>query len=1185
MLISNFFSRKPFSIIIYFCIFLDMIYILISFLVYKHQLNNTQLDVENQIKIHSKEISNSLSQLIIHIINKIQLDLFQLYKHYEINNFNNNQNIDCFLDNNIEDEELKDYLKELSKNNSYPIATIEKNISNSTNLLINEYLNKLKKKKIFNTISYLKGTNDSERHIICYMIPILKSIMFREISIMKNNTLLNNIFFISQNYVYQYPPNNTTLLLLQNIENYSKKITNCRYNYSGRCFMEELNQNLKGKNTSNSNIIHILNKDMKIFSCISIKKDINTNNDINFICLENILENKLNIVKDFERKNNLLILAKIQNNSQIQIYFSSNINKNEFMEIYSNYNKILGNYSYLKENITLFHILYYEIFKYKKSDITKDLINNLINEYENISNTINKAISENNKKSINLELNLTFIDVNYNISGVLDYENGDIKKNTKVFLEITPILIKNINYNDQLILNLTSNKKDLFCFELNLFRFSTKIFDGRENDIFSMKCIKSFYIFFFILYFLTSINSTLFTKFLDSIFHPIILLTKHLKKKILLKDSFQNLNLEKRKKNKEELNINSPNPEMQNLIQLCKFLENIIDMKKLIQTKDQIEIDFSLMNEIYSELTTNKEIINYGHFVSNFYFQKGKYEECSNSIKIIEDILYNEKKKIKNENENIEIEILNILTNISYVNEFKKSNEIFQINNITNQKYYYDLLIISEKLYFMNAICLYFKAKKFKKDLKILIENEKKTKKHKNVIFKKKIIDKLKKNNIKNNKSSDNKEVDILEIKKEIISNFIKAGKYFKKSLDINKKFGINRIKSIIILIYLSKCYMQKNLFKKSDSIEAIKNAIISLFNLNQYFIEMNNKIYLNPRIMLLINGIIFEQIMYNIAKINQNNNNDKLSAKLFLNSLSISYFKTDNIQSKSSKHLINLIKYSVSKNNKNLLLHLKKIQFRLNPKIIKYQNDFENISKNVFLLFSNKLIEIIPNKIELCEIISNCVKNYLNKNDNIWCNRFDFQIEFPFKKANDISKDFLMRILSQNYNSNYEKYGMQNSIFKINIIINKIIEEKKNLNNNDIFDIDRVNKNNLDDENIIFDDNYIFQFILLSDYSFDSTNSKDKFKKFLNNNNISLYTFVFDEDFKNRKNCFKEIKFNRIIHNLKHIPEGVLIYVNNFNLIKLAFQNISRIYFNKNIFNINFELNKNIFLDYHNGN
>ena len=1159
----------------YFFFILDIIYIIISIFVYKYQLNNTQSDIENQIKINSIEVSNSLSQLIIHIINKIQLDLILIYKHFQIYKNINISNNNCFLNENMYDE-IKDYLNLISKNNSYPIATIEKNISNSKNILMDEYLSKLKIQNQFNYISYLKGKDEYDNENICFMIPILKSIIFREISIKKNNTLLNNIFFISEKIIYQYPPNNKTLLLLQNIENYSKTKSNCRIYYSGTCFTNELNSKLNNQN--NSNIIHILNKDMKIFSCISIEKKIEDNiqeYQIEFLCLENILENKLNLVKDFYRKKNSLILAK-QENSQIQIYFSSNLNKTDFMEIYSN--KHLGNYSYSNNNILLFHIFYYEIFKYKKAYITKDLIENLIDEYKNISNKINGKISEiinNNTKSINLSLTTTFIDVNYNISGVLDYENGEIKKNIKVFLEITPILIQSINSSNQI-----SDKKDLFCFEINLFRFSTKVFDGRTFDIFLMKCFRSFYIFSFILYFLTSLNSTLFTKFLDSIFYPIILLTKHLKKKILLKDIFQNKNLKKKKKNKELINIKSHNPEMQNLIQLCKFLENIIDMKKLIQTKEQIEIDFSLMNEIYSELTTNKEIINYGHFVSNFYFQKGKYEECSNSIKIIEDILKNEKKRIKNENENIEIEILNILTNISYVNEFRKSNEIFQINNIISQKYYYDLLIISEKLYFMNAICLYFKAKKLKKELKIIIENNTKTNKHKKIIFKKKIRNTFKKNNLINNK-----EGDLIEVKKEIILNFIKAGKYFKKSLDINKKFGINKIKSIIILIYLSKCYMQKNLFKKSDSIEAIKNAIISLFNLNQYFSEMYNKIHLNPRIMLLINGIIFEQIIYNIAKINQNNNNDKLAAQMFLNSLSISYFKTDNIQSKSCKHLINLIKYSVSKNNKNLLQYLQKIQFRLNSKIIKYQNDYENVSKNIFLLFSNKLIEIIPTKIELCEIISNCVKNYLHQNDNVWCNRFDFSKEFPSKKAKDISKDFLMRILSQNPSLNYEKYGMQNIIFKINEIINTIIEEKKNNNNMNLFNLDKINKNNLDDKNIIFDDNYIFQFILLSDYIFDSANSKTKFKQYLNNNNISLYTFVFDEDFKDKKNDFKESKFNKIIHNLKNIPEGVLIYVNNFNLIKLAFQNISRIYIKKNVFNINLELNKNIFLDYHNDN
>ena len=84
-----------------------------------------------------------------------------------------------------------------------------------------------------------------------------------------------------------------------------------------------------------------------------------------------------------------------------------------------------------------------------------------------------------------------------------------------------------------------------------------------------MKCFRSFYIFSFIIYFLTSLNSTLFTKFLDSIFYPIMLLTKHLKYN--LKDIFQNENLELDKKNKELINIKSQNPEKQNLIQLCKI--------------------------------------------------------------------------------------------------------------------------------------------------------------------------------------------------------------------------------------------------------------------------------------------------------------------------------------------------------------------------------------------------------------------------------------------------------------------------------------------------------------------------------------------------------------------------------------------------------------------------------------
>ena len=77
----------------------------------------------------------------------------------------------------------------------------------------------------------------------------------------------------------------------------------------------------------------------------------------------------------------------------------------------------------------------------------------------------------------------------------------------------------------------------------------------------------------------------------------------------------------------------------------------------------------------------------------------------------------------------------------------------------------------------------------------------------------------------------------------------------------------------------------------------------------------------------------------------------------------------------------------------------------------------------------------------------------------------------------------------------------------------------------------------------------------------------------------ISLYTFIFDDDLK--VNSSKEdSKMNKIIHNLKKIPEGVLIFVDNFLNIKMAFQNISRSYKPKNIFRINSDCYNNIYTD-----
>ena len=101
-------------------------------------------------------------------------------------------------------------------------------------------------------------------------------------------------------------------------------------------------------------------------------------------------------------------------------------------------------------------------------------------------------------------------------------------------------------------------------------------------------------------------------------------------------------------------------------------------MKKFMLNNEQMELDFELMNEMYTVLSNKIDMIKYGHFVSSFYFKKKKYNECHSSIKIIENILEEEKNRFKEENENIEMEVINVLSNKYYINEFQSSREVFE---------------------------------------------------------------------------------------------------------------------------------------------------------------------------------------------------------------------------------------------------------------------------------------------------------------------------------------------------------------------------------------------------------------------------------------------------------------------------------------------------------------------------
>lgn len=686
------------------------------------------------------------------------------------------------------------------------------------------------------------------------------------------------------------------------------------------------------------------------------------------------------------------------------------------------------------------------------------------------------------------------------------------------------------------------------------------------------KSIRSWSFFSFLLLVATTLFSIIFTKYLDSIF--IAVLSIHNKFQTKLFDQTEK-NFESDVNEEDESNvITSDTPEMVELIQLCKFLENILDMKQLMQSSNEVNIDFSLMNEIYPELQSNKEKIRYGYFVSNFYYQKGKFKDCWNSIRTIKDVLEEEKEKLRQENDNLEIEMINLLAKYPYINEFFDNSKLFDVKEISVQQYYYELLIISEKLYFMFAICYMVKAKELKRENKVLYQNkirESQREKPAHLMMSTRVKRLQTSKRIGGSRRNSNidfpinkLEIEYEENKKDIIGYYETAIVYFFRSYEINHKFSINKIQLIVILIYICKCYLY--LGKTWDAIENIKKSLVSLFTLNQNFVELNGRINLNPRIMLLVNGAIIEQILYYIGYINKGMKK-KLSAQIFLTVLSVSYFKTDNIQSKASKHLVSLI-YDYKKKKESKIDFLDKISNRLSPSRRKI------LKKNIFVFFSPELVRILPSKIEICDLVAKCIKKYMNDNDKVLFSRFDNFDDVQLKKVSEFTIDSVMKIINDKYRNPISKYGMQEAI---SYAVSKLNEKKENEESSSSGSDTKRNE-----------DNYIFQFILSTDYIFSSHDENKKFKQKLTDSKVSLYTLVFDTTVLEGKRESEEIqkikreKKGRIIHSIKQLTEGVLLLVRNFSTVKSAFQNISRNYKQKNMFNINFDLCKDVYFDYH---
>jgi len=128
------------------------------------------------------------------------------------------------------------------------------------------------------------------------------------------------------------------------------------------------------------------------------------------------------------------------------------------------------------------------------------------------------------------------------------------------------------------------------------------------------------------------------------------------------------------------------------------------------------------------------------------------------------------------------------------------------------------------------------------------------------------------------------------------------AIKYFNESIKICQSENMNRIKVIMMMIYLARCYYLRQEY--NEAAIKIKDAMIEFGNFNISFFNPNcpeSKIIskLDPRVMIFINSNILEQIFFHLSKINYKLNKKKLSGLVLNTIIDNCYYFNRNIMKK----------------------------------------------------------------------------------------------------------------------------------------------------------------------------------------------------------------------------------------------------------------------------------------------
>ena len=722
-----------------------------------------------------------------------------------------------------------------------------------------------------------------------------------------------------------------------------------------------------------------------------------------FFCITLNLTNVLENVNKISNVYTFNIIQYDEESDSLKIYFSTNdnlykeisLNKDKTSKLFTS--EEYGKYRIMdnsKENIVdLFHLLYYEIEKNNHKDKN---IKKFIKEYEKNIKEIKELISSKSDKVLNgynTSVSQSYIKYNYDNNGHIDYNKSSIDDNEFIFF-LRPITSDTIKVNNKKnIMENNENKKILF-YTITILKISkpknTSFIYLVYIFICGRLCFFSLAIEFFIcvlfyitLFYLLRCILNPFNTYKTSIEELLdntnkkneedeekIVKKKTLsEKKTTLKNgvgSSNENNLSQRKNsevNNTKKNDITNREYMNNFIKITsqierqytnyemKEIENIISfLQKVLLLRDentpyQAKADFyqSISSEISKKYQL--DLFKCQILIGEYYIKDRKYLKAKNELENLQIRIERSKNEILNKDKFNERKNGLLSTYYgTYINSFTTKK------NIAEDKFI-RLEMISESLHYLIGLSNYFLFLELKHGKKKFM-NE--IKKQKTINPNKQISINKDNKNINNANLNSNNNFDINAGTNNLTSQMDyyleKAIRHFKESYKINNSLQINQIKNIIILVYLSKCYLEFSNKSIEDANKTLKKAFLAISNFNELIVELTDDdsffikkkkvnigndflyknignltehkmkdCYVDSRVMLIVNGSLIQFILYQIGKMALKMHKTKVAYFCFVKLISISFFKNENLHFKAIKWIRYLLNHFMEKRKNNI--------------------------------------------------------------------------------------------------------------------------------------------------------------------------------------------------------------------------------------------------------------------------